>query len=498
MLFIMANALLDPTVPYPPRYRWLKRVTVAGVIIAAAVVATRLWWGHVAQQRFDAFAAEKRARGEPVFPADLQPPPTTDGRNAAFYFLRAAGAVSKTAESPANGVITTPDYLPYHPKWHEMAAKSVAANAAIYLDVRVARGLPDVDWGVAYTSPLMNVLLPHLNNSRKLANVLGDTALYHHFNGHDAEALELIADGRALGRAADEPGFMLTHLVAAGVDALFLNRLETMAGGLQVAGLGPPATQPSARPAARQQVDALIAELLNDAPYQRNRRRALQGEAVGRIDTVRWVSRDSVVLRPMYLLDAIRAGQDNDRYLPAFENPSLATRVAQPPPLDFASDFTTSASRMFSQMTNMTYNRVVQVNAQVLAERRFAAIALAMRLCFLEQGRYPVTLDLLVPRYLPAVPVDPFDPKGGPMRYVLLNQNGQPRPVAYSVGENGVDDTGATPSTATVPGTTQWGWHAKVLDQHRDLSQWMPPAPPAGYANPLNVDPDSPEAGGNE
>jgi len=51
-----------------------------------------------------------------------------------------------------------------------------------------------------------------------------------------------------------------------------------------------------------------------------------------------------------------------------------------------------------------------------------------------ERGRLPDTLDALVPAYLDAVPVDPFD--GKPMRY-----DPQKR-ILYSVGEDGVDGGG--------------------------------------------------------
>jgi hypothetical protein len=46
---------------------------------------------------------------------------------------------------------------------------------------------------------------------------------------------------------------------------------------------------------------------------------------------------------------------------------------------------------------------------------------------------------------LPELPVDPWDPRGGPLRYKLTSNS----PVIYSVGPNGVDDGGATPPNPT-------------------------------------------------
>ena len=51
-------------------------------------------------------------------------------------------------------------------------------------------------------------------------------------------------------------------------------------------------------------------------------------------------------------------------------------------------------------------------------------------------GRLPGPLDELAPRYLEAVPADPFD--GRPLRYKRL-ENGY---VIYSIGSNGIDDGG--------------------------------------------------------
>jgi hypothetical protein len=72
----------------------------------------------------------------------------------------------------------------------------------------------------------------------------------------------------------------------------------------------------------------------------------------------------------------------------------------------------------------------VQINLQ-------AAVALA--LCRAETGRYPAKLDELVPRYLPAVPIDVFT--GGPLIY-RPEKDGY---LLYSVGVNGNDDGGRWP-----------------------------------------------------
>lgn len=68
------------------------------------------------------------------------------------------------------------------------------------------------------------------------------------------------------------------------------------------------------------------------------------------------------------------------------------------------------------------------------ALHRMAILNLALRRFELAHGRMPGSLDELVPTYLAALPLDPFD--GQPMRW-----EAQKRWV-YSVGNNGVDDRG--------------------------------------------------------
>ncbi len=75
---------------------------------------------------------------------------------------------------------------------------------------------------------------------------------------------------------------------------------------------------------------------------------------------------------------------------------------------------------------------------QVIAQRRMAAIALAIRLYEIDHGRRPAELAELVPDYLDEVPTDPMAPDGATFRYLPEAEI----PLLYSLGENGADDGG--------------------------------------------------------
>ncbi|WP_309399719.1 hypothetical protein [Cerasicoccus maritimus] len=68
-------------------------------------------------------------------------------------------------------------------------------------------------------------------------------------------------------------------------------------------------------------------------------------------------------------------------------------------------------------------------------ESEYVYLMLAIRLYEMEHGALPPTLDALVPDYIDAVPLDPYDDQ--PLRYDAK------RAIIYSVGEDGVDDGGS-------------------------------------------------------
>ena len=104
----------------------------------------------------------------------------------------------------------------------------------------------------------------------------------------------------------------------------------------------------------------------------------------------------------------------------------------------------------------------------------------AIRLYQLDHaGQRPPTLDALVPKYLPAVPGDPFN-ADAPLGYVADPKD----PYVYSVGENGLDD-----SAATKP----WRPDATVLDPLKAPDLFLRltrnNAPPAEVSDPPEPEP---------
>jgi hypothetical protein len=83
-----------------------------------------------------------------------------------------------------------------------------------------------------------------------------------------------------------------------------------------------------------------------------------------------------------------------------------------------------------------TYDPLLDQVTDTHALQRVTMTALALRLYRKENGRYPENLQQLVPKYLPSVPIDPYD--GKPLRYRKLQKGFK----VWSVGGNRKDDGG--------------------------------------------------------
>ena len=499
-----ASAEPERQVPYPLRFWWLKRLTLLCVLLAAALAAVRLGSGWHADRRLRAALDPVVAEGGPVRPADLNPPAVPDEVNSAAYLKQAMAAIDMLNDSPAASSSGAPFYSA---EWESLSEKSVAGSAKVFPLARQARAFRQVDWGTRVKRPPISVTLPYLNQARHMANTVGDAALYAHANGDDAAAVEAIRDVRHLAKAVGHDPFIICHLVEVGIESLALQRLQMIAAGLQVAPEDATAPQPPVpfpttkantprRPATRAQVRVLIAELLDERDVDASLKRALAGERVAHLDTADWMAESSRVLRPMYQLDTVRMLEQDEVLMEAAAQPTwpevrgvLARRLAgkPPPPAPPAPAAPgTSAKRQpvdYARVLSSTLlgggimnGRFFEISLRARAERRMTAASLAAQLYRADHGEWPPSLQALVPNYLPAVPADSLAVPGTPLKYMLVKggiPGGADRPVVYSVGRDGDDDT---PDATALPGAPWAGWH-NGRDEYRDITHWVVPAP---------------------
>ena len=449
------------TVPVPPRFWWLKRLVVAGAVYLLFLLGVRLWWGHAAETRLETLLARFRARGEPVALSDFIGPQIADRDNAATYLSQAAAALSRPASQQLD--LTQLDRRSCAENLAALQSQ-FAAQGQVFDLIRAARDKPDVDWGVKITSPAMNILLPFLAPQRHLTRFLGGAALVHHLSGDDAAAIENLHDILRIGAGIDaaQPPFLISHLVAIAIYAYASARIEDFTPGLYVTGGAVP-PPPNITAAPRAEVQAVIAALLDDRLCADGWRRAMQSERAFQYDTVQVIVNrtasgpgltsigsglglSAVTLTPLrwaispaWELDGVRLLGTCTRMLQAGSAADWPTAQAQWPPPEYSEGPIRALNTMMSRSLLPALDRALITHYRAIAGRRLAALGLAMRLYEVDHGHRPETLQALVPAYIPAIPSDPFDRAGAPLRYAPE----APTPVLYSVGLDGVDDHGA-------------------------------------------------------
>ena len=464
----------ETTVPVPPRYWWLKRGSLAVIAAVMALLAVRLAWGHSARGRLAAEVAAARACGEPVTVDDFTDPTPTPGDdgNAADLIGRATAQLTSTQSEQQWDGGWFPD-APLTTVDRAMLRAIVAENAGPLALARRAADRPAANWGVRIGHPISAAAFsPNLNVRRELANVLLKSFTLSHDGGDDATAL---ADVRAIVResdamATDRP-FVITHLVAIGIEAIGTDAVERTAGTLRVDG--------GARPAA----EALLRQLCDESADRAGGRRQWFGERLFQVEAANdpaaaigvgspWTSALTWPVRPMLVMDAAEGFRQKTRWADAMDLqtwPAARARLAATP-VGRLSGLASLASA-WSQFISPAFFRPVEIHFRALADRRLAAVLLAVRLYEADHGGHlPADLPALVPAYLPAVPVDPMSPEGHALRYVAAPG----REAVYSVGTNGVDDGGSTVSTRPKTAGNRIGrWDRK------DVVCPLVPPPPA-------------------
>jgi hypothetical protein len=254
-----------------------------------------------------------------------------------------------------------------------------------------------------------------------------------------------------------------------GIQALALDRLQVMAPGLRVSGNSPPAAQ----------VRALIAQLLaSDGSHRRVQ--AIMHERMVDTDVIDWMSGRAHVLQPKYVAEAARVLHLHERLLTAATRPSFFEAHAVIGPTAPSPDHELDAVRIMHSKMEVSMSRFINTDFRILTERRMTAVCLAARLYQVEHdGRWPRSLEALVPDYLPAVPLDPFSATGAPLGYLPAREG--TRPVVYSVGAD--DFVNDTPDESVLPDTPTYGWN-QGKDQWRDISRFTPPPPPTAPTTP--------------
>ncbi|MBN1343619.1 MAG: hypothetical protein JXQ73_13105 [Phycisphaerae bacterium] len=416
--------------PTPPRYWWLRRIGLVSLVIVVGLVGLRAWWGQVAARRLRAEIERIQAAGEPIFPNDFDPPPVSDEENGALMLIRAAEAIpasTSDARDITRRLLDDPNELVKNPDAAvELLAKTVEARAL----ARRARSCRRDDWGLRARSPVISIVFAGLGTQRRLARVLAIAARDAHRGGDDGEAIETVRDILAQADHMESYSTVIGHLVAIANANVAAREALEIAPALRIAGDVPDsgaAAQGSVRPATAGQARSLITELLDDSAARRGHVRAYQYERMMLLDTAQLLASGRMglggldvhyepgvlerailfLVRPLFLLDGERVVRDGSVLAVAAGAPTHAAATSQLPAPPGSVTGLRGVGRLLSSTLVASYGRAFYLHFLSLANRRQAAVALAIRLYEVDHGRRPKRLEELVPGYLPEIPLDP-------------------------------------------------------------------------------------------
>ena len=457
--------------PHPPRFRWLKRITLSVLLLLVTLVLLRLLWGWRVQREFDALIASYRASGEPTTAADFAAVPVPDEENAVPLLRQAAASITT-----AQAIWETDNRNGYVARTIAEAdlrllRQHVAANAAALPLARRARQTARVYWNLPLIPPYSPA--PAVGTDRgqqyQLGALLRYAALDAHAAGDDAAAIEYLRDA-----------FFVAHALAQHPDGSFhsyasMSSHRAVTAVFQICPQLATATDThvpgsSRRPASREQVEALISDLLDERDSDAAAVRTAKALRLYFTDFREHVMSDELpdvarslvgqerapavagligaVVRPVLYRHAIDRLHHIDAVARAIQTPDW--RVARaaigrddyrganpnapfPRPVPFT--YVRSADFVNDNDTRQASWRLVYHRNRT-AERRAAAIRLAIRAYELDHGARPPTLASLVPSYLPHVPLDPFGDGVATFRY----SSAGPWPHLSSHGVDGIDE----------------------------------------------------------
>jgi hypothetical protein len=366
---------------------------------------------------------------------------------------------------------------PFHAIWFTLARESEAANLPAMQAIAKARDNPVQSPGPLPPGMLNSVALTHLNDMRSLANVLADSALLNQEQGNAQTAIERLLDLNRVARFGDGSPFIVSHLVGVGIEAMAAHRTLTVAARLKTDDVDPLL------------LHRHIRELLATERAAGRLQRGLATEAISMREIALARNASKWLIWPALL----RVDRQNMLHItesaswPSPTRSVLGLRLISP------------RAMARNTMVSLSYlGRTSETTTRGVVERQAAAISLAARWYFNDVGHYPARLEDLVPKYLPAVPINPRNERpifySADVNTITFSEEAAlarfdssdpprlpgPRPMVFL----GVDPTEIAP-----PVQTSLGWHqikpaSQQTKQWRDLTLNEPPPPPFEFPDP--------------
>ena len=430
------------------RFWWCKRLAVVLVLAAAGVTASWFAWNARLQHRLAAEVGRWRAEHLTLVASELQPAPLPDDRNALVPLRAAVEAYHSDADYEhvlfsADFKLDTP--TAWSPRQQKAVAKMLATNVQLRALMLQVAARPGVYWPPEmWTHPeSATAFWNHIWRFKTMMTLDAEVAIAR---GDQSTFLEDLYDLHVIRRMLARCPSIFAHQYAWNTwpSELLINDLPKLNFN------GPRGPQD------RRHADALLTELLDERPPQEDVLLLLQNESAMELASSQDARPASFgvpmpsdalgrlvwrAVRPAALsaaIDIVARMRQDAVTIRTFLIPSPGKLWSGNPPTRRPMNIEPAESLLqgFWPRDIARAERCLYPAYRAAQVRRVAIVSLAVALYLRDHDEAPpATLGALVPRYLPAIPIDPYDPAKGPLRYTTATS----RPFIYSLGTAGND-----------------------------------------------------------
>jgi len=465
------------------RLRFLARLVAASAPIAILVAGLRVGaWVldcRGAKQQLETMLADLRAKGEPTSKEDLERLFVCDLPDEENMALRLWSAAKRLMEYeiPADmkkllPVVGSAEPLAPGERWSPDEAAAASDHlgrfeselSVIHEAVQLDHGCTQVNW----STPMLQTNMPGLSELRSVGKVLALEALLAAQQGDSEQASAIVRDTSRIERAIDDNPTMIGQLVRLAVRANFMDCAEET---VNLCGLG-------------DRDLAELDELLRQENVRTQYKRGLLVERVIYIEDLGWamaggdqdgIAKIAARCIPGFASEilVLELGVYN-KLLDAIDGPDPQALAAFDLAIQEAADLPRRCVMLKWLLPSLRRSCVLSMRC--VGMQRALRAALAAERFRLATGRWPDDLSALVPQYLDAVPVDPFD--GQPIRFKRTDEGVN----IWCVGDDMVDNGGDIKrferlSSCEKP--ADWGWIMLNPDQRNRPRPQAPSSAPA-------------------
>ncbi len=438
------------TIYNPRRFWWFKLIGVGTLPLFIGLIVAHIVIQHLTEAKLQNLIEQYREAGEPVHPKDYNKIlPIPDEVNSALLYKKACLAFTLPATIAPGFKLDDfmdPSFIETH---MEEARRIINANKATFDAIRKAGTLPEAHWQQQpFKSPLLDTIYPHLSDCRQLSKMLYVSVLFENKSGNRTRALENVNDILLLSEGIRKmQGNLLVYLVANSCSTKALEAIEIAAQNWHFKET-PTSDGYLAESIPSEKAEFIISELLDMTGINESWAAAIRFERATLMDIASRLfqgkfnfkanSRFEIIFKPHWLVDQCRLTEELSAFAKAPATTGFDDVCKLIPPAPPRGSVIAIRTKPIRYFLLPAFKRSVEIHYQLIADRRMAATAIAIRLYESQNGRLPHRLSELVPDYLPAVPIDPFSPTGAPIGYLPEAQ----RPRLYSVNIDCTDDNG--------------------------------------------------------